>query len=107
MVDNITLKCYDKEVYYHLRYGTFVEKSNWINGRWYDKLVLNNGKSGDDAHDGELRMRHQAQDAYDLPLPVRPHEGVPPLSAPGREAPFGMICCAASLSFQREMSQEF
>lgn len=21
------------------------------NGRWYDKLVLNNGKSGDDAHD--------------------------------------------------------
>lgn len=51
MVDNITLKCYDKEVYHHLRYGTFVEKSNWINGRWYDKLVLNNGKSGDDAHD--------------------------------------------------------
>ena len=44
MVDNITLKCYDKEVYHHLRYGTFVEKSNWINGRWYDKLVLNNGK---------------------------------------------------------------
>mgnify|MGYP000406929538 CR=1 FL=1 len=41
MVDNITLKCYDKEVYHHLRYGTFVEKSNWINGRWYDKLVLN------------------------------------------------------------------
>ena len=51
MVDNITLKCYDKEVYHHLRYGTFVEKSNWINGRWYDKLVLNNGKYGDDAHD--------------------------------------------------------
>ena len=51
MVDNITLKCYDKEVYHHLRYGTFVEKSNWINGGWDDKLVLNNGKSGDDAHD--------------------------------------------------------
>ena len=44
---------------------------------------------------------------HHLPLPVRPHEGVPPLSAPGREAPFGMICCAASLSFQREISEEF
>ena len=51
MVDNITLKCCDKEVYHHLCYGTFVEESNWINGRWYDKLVLNNGKYGDDAHD--------------------------------------------------------
>ena len=51
MVDNITLKCCDKEVYHHLCYGTFVEKSYWINGKWYNKLVLENGKSGDDAHD--------------------------------------------------------
>lgn len=48
MVDNITLKCYDKEVYHHLRYGTFVEKSNWISGEPYDRLLLNNGKSGID-----------------------------------------------------------
>ena len=51
MVDNITLKCCDKEVYHHLCYGTFVEKSYWINGKWYNKLVLKNGKFGDDAHD--------------------------------------------------------
>ena len=46
MVDNITLKCCDKEVYHHLCYGTFVEESNWISGKPYDRLLLNNGKSG-------------------------------------------------------------
>ena len=48
MVDNITLKCCDKEVYHHLCYGTFVEESNWISGKPYDRLLLNNGKSGTD-----------------------------------------------------------
>ena len=48
MVDNITLKCWDKEVYHHLCYGTFVEESNWISGKPYDRLLLNNGKSGID-----------------------------------------------------------
>lgn len=40
MVDNITLKCCDKEVYHHLCYGTFVEKSYWINGKWYPLAEL-------------------------------------------------------------------
>ena len=58
-------------------------------------------------HGKGVRLCYAPQGAHHLPLPVRPHEGVPPLSAPGREAPFGMICCAASLSFQREISEEF
>ena len=37
--------------------------------------------------DRDLRLRHAPQGAHHLSLPVRPHEGVPPLSASGREAP--------------------
>ena len=40
----------------------------------------------DEPHDRDLRLRHAPQGAHHLPLPVRPHEGVPPLSASGREA---------------------
>ncbi len=34
-----------------------------------------------------IRMRYAPQGAYDLPLSVRPREGVPPLPAAGRQAP--------------------
>lgn len=57
MVDNITLKCCDKEVYHHLCYGTFVEESNWISGKPYDRLLLNNGKSGTDRENLKSNLR--------------------------------------------------
>ena len=44
-------------------------------------------QSGDEPHDRKLRLRHAPQDAHHLPLPVRPDEGVPPLSASGCQTP--------------------
>ena len=79
------------------------EESLQVDGAGVDRRF----QPRDEPHDRDLRLCYAPQGAHHLPLPVRPHEGVPPLSAPGREAPFGMICCAASLSFQREISEEF
>lgn len=60
MVDNITLKCCDKEVYHHLCYGTFVEESNWISGKPYDRLLLNNGKSGTDRENLKIEFERDS-----------------------------------------------
>ena len=50
MVDNAVFKCYDANVYRHLIYGTFVDKSTWLK-RQNGKLKLSNGKSDDNAHE--------------------------------------------------------
>ena len=60
MVDNITLKCCDKEVYHHVCYGIFVAELNWLSGKRYDRLLLNNGKSGTDRENLKIEFERDS-----------------------------------------------
>ena len=59
------------------------QKPVQVDGAGVDRRL----QSGDEPHDRDLRLRHEAQDAHHVPLSVRPREGVPSLSPAGREAP--------------------